>query len=545
MEKPLIECDTLNGPAKLCGKPVKINEIEYLYSISKSEDNELSIVFFESIPKSNITFSYKATLLKLTQDIKILSLCENIDEMISSLNKVFNSGNIKVDEKNGKYYLEMEFGGIISKKTVIELTKTEPEVPMSQLEERIIFLENNYKILSNKIEKLEKDKNIDITETIKDILKEKEVKLNLFQEMEKLLLSKYKLIPKFKETEKTDESEEREEREEKVIIKIVDDKIKEIEKNKMNDIENVQKIINENLKEINGIKQKINKKENNSIDNYIIFKVAINGENKNKDIRLFNQSSIYKNYNNFEIGDIEIMIDEKPIPIKYKYHTNFEYDKESKNCEKSQRIEYNLFQNFEFYWNFEKGGIYTIKIIFKKKLYKSNNLFSGCRDIIEIDCSNFDCSQITDCSFMFYECIKLKILNLGKLNFSLSTHFNSMFSDCKKLEILDVSNFDTKNAETFKFMFYNCERLKEINVSKFITSKCKEISSMFQYCKSLTSIDMLNWDMKSIEYSQKYYGLYKLFNECTNLKYIKMNLNFSNPKQLLNVDIFGGLPKNG
>ena len=71
-------------------------------------------------------------------------------------------------------------------------------------------------------------------------------------------------------------------------------------------------------------------------------------------------------------------------------------------------------------------------------------MFYGCQDIIEIDCSNFDCSQITNCKSMFIVCNLLEKINLGKLDFPLSKNFSYMFCRCRNLKELDISHFSMK-----------------------------------------------------------------------------------------------------
>ena len=102
---------------------------------------------------------------------------------------------------------------------------------------------------------------------------------------------------------------------------------------------------------------------------------------------------------------------------------------------------------YVYYWNFTTKGIHTIKIIFKKKLLQCNSLFFVFNNIYKIDCSNFDCSQIIDCSGMFYNCFSLIEINSGKLDFALSNNFSQMFDRCKNLEKLDVSYFNTNNSK--------------------------------------------------------------------------------------------------
>ena len=540
-----------------------INEIEYSYLISKSEDNDsLTIKLYESIPKTNIYFLYQAQKSKLIKDIAVLSLYDdNIEAMITSLNEVFAQGNAKFEEMSGKYFLKLKFGEIdILKKSVIELIKCEPVDPIIDLKNRIKVLETNYNILLEK----NKNKNDDIKGIIREVLQEKDIKKNLFLEMEQMLLSKYNLIT----NENGKNSENR-------IEKIIENEIKKKEKILNEKIKQEEKQIIANINEIKNIKQQLIDNEAKKGDilhnnNFILLKIYINSEDVNKKIHLINQDPTYKYFCNFERDDIEILIDgvytgdveyerDKPklkIAIEQRnYDLNDKIDNLKYNLNK--KIDYlehdlremfdNLTEQFYYYLTFKNKGIYTIKIIFKKKLSSCRNLFKDCNQISEIDCSNFDCSQVINCSGMFRNCSKLKKLNLGHLDFCLSKKFAQMFENCKNLEELDVSFFNTKNSYTFCSMFNGCSKLKEINVSNFESSKCLCISKMFSGCESITSIDMLNWNMKSIEIIKEKEGLSNsfdfsiwdcvveeeaigidlLFNGCINLRSIKMSSNFS------------------
>ena len=212
---------------------------------------------------------------------------------------------------------------------------------------------------------------------------------------------------------------------------------------------------------------------------------------------------------------------------------------------------------FYFYLYFHTEGIHTIKIIFRKKLYNCKFLFLNCKDIIEIDLSNFDCSQVISCESMFDGCISLEKINLGNLDFSLCENFKCMFNGCYNLENLDVSHFNTKNSSTFEKMFCKCKKLKNIDVYKFNSSRCEFINSMFEQCENLSEINMINWDMKLLHISQvgwfsKEYemnSINRLFYGCKNLKLIKMRSNFSNSKLFIfeekKNEIFKGLPPGG
>ena len=150
--------------------------------------------------------------------------------------------------------------------------------------------------------------------------------------------------------------------------------------------------------------------------NYIELKLNITKKDIGKDIIFLNQNALYYN-NNFERDDIEVNIDNINVPIKYKKYDNYNYQLKYKDNELSEKIDRNLKSIIKYYWNFEKEGIYTVKISFRIRLFNSSYMFAGCENIIEINCSKIDCSQIIDCSYMFYQCSSLKIINLGKLDF--------------------------------------------------------------------------------------------------------------------------------
>ena len=139
----------------------------------------------------------------------------------------------------------------------------------------------------------------------------------------------------------------------------------------------IQKKLDENINYINDIIPKNY--------NYIILQVKIDEKDLNKDIRLFNRVKSNDNFN-FERDDIKTIIDNQIVNIK--------------------------FENNKFFWNFKTTGMHIIKIIFKKKLLQCDHLISNCDNIYKIDCSNFDCSQIIDCSYIFYYCSSLIEMNL-------------------------------------------------------------------------------------------------------------------------------------
>ena len=527
-EKEALSENAPSGPIFPENQGILIGDVKYSYSITKSESNEESLIIklIDPSQKSNIYFTYEAPMEQLIKEIKFLSLCESLDEMIESLQDVFSQGNVFVEKKDGVYNMEFKVSGI-KKKCIIQLTKNEieqPKEPENEIESKINKLEKNYKDLYNKYEELKIIKKNEVKEIVKEVIFDDDIALKFFEKMKPMILS---IINDNNKNEDEDENDNEN------IENNIMNKVKEELNNKENKINNqiniFQQQLNENINDINNIKSNNN--------NYIILQVKIDEDDLNTDIRLFNQVRTYKYYCNFERDDIETIIDNQIVNIKYKnFYGDFKYDEKSKNCELSQKIEHNLNIKYEYYWNFTTTGIHTIKIIFKKKLLQCNELFSYCNNIYKIDCSNFDCSNMFN-NNRFGSKSSLIEINLGKLDFALSTDFSYMFNGCENLEKLDVSYFNTNNSKSFNSMFFYCSKLKQINVSKFITTNWENICQMFSNCSSLESIDMLNWDMKNIN------DINYLFYKCSKLKNIKMN--FNNDKKLSFDHTFYKLPEGG
>ena len=160
---------------------------KYSYSIIRSENEEDSIIIklFDQNKKSTKYFTYEAPSQKLRNDIKFLSLCENLDEIIISLNNIFSEGNAKDEENNGQFYLELKFVVTgIAKKSIIQLTEHDPEKPKRELEIKIDKLENKYKELFNKYEELKKFQENNIRNIVKEVIFDKNIKNKLFEEFE-------------------------------------------------------------------------------------------------------------------------------------------------------------------------------------------------------------------------------------------------------------------------------------------------------------------------------------------------------------------------
>ena len=76
-----------------------------------------------------------------------------------------------------------------------------------------------------------------------------------------------------------------------------------------------------------------------------------------------------------------------------------------------------------------EGDKNKITLIFKEKINSCYCMFFGLENIIEVDLSNFDASEVISMSFMFSYCNNLIKIKFGNINTSSVKYMNRMFSD--------------------------------------------------------------------------------------------------------------------
>jgi len=92
-----------------------------------------------------------------------------------------------------------------------------------------------------------------------------------------------------------------------------------------------------------------------------------------------------------------------------------------------------------------------IILVWKKKLKSCENLFESCYNIVEIDLSNFDASEVTSMVGMFSECSNLDTINFGNFNTSSVTNMSKMFYHCDELTQLDLRMFKTPKLKSMEY----------------------------------------------------------------------------------------------
>ena len=163
------------------------------------------------------------------------------------------------------------------------------------------------------------------------------------------------------------------------------------------------------------------------------------------------------------------------------------------------------------------------------------------KNIVELDLSNFDTSQVTDMQFMFSGMSSLTTLDLSNFDTSQVTDMKYMFRDTSSLTTLNLSNFDTSRVTNMEVMFYGMSSLTSLDLSNFDTSQVKYMNYMFSYMSSLTTLDLSNFDTSQVAYMNSMFSGTSLtslnLSNFDTSKVMKMSNMFFNMRNLTSLNL--------
>jgi surface protein len=128
----------------------------------------------------------------------------------------------------------------------------------------------------------------------------------------------------------------------------------------------------------------------------------------------------------------------------------------------------------------------------------AENMFTGCKELTELDVSKLDTSEVTTMKNMFQNCSKLTQLDVSTFDTSNVTNMENIFAGCLDLTELDASKLDTSKVTTMYGMFQNCSKLTEIDVSNFNTNNVTNMGRMFYGCSKLAKLDIRNFTFDKV-----------------------------------------------
>ena len=139
------------------------------------------------------------------------------------------------------------------------------------------------------------------------------------------------------------------------------------------------------------------------------------------------------------------------------------------------------------------------------------SMFNGMRNLTTLNLSNFDTSKVTDMSAMFHNMSNLTTLNLSSFDTSQVTNMHAMFSDTSNLTSHDLSNFDTSKVTNMARMFSGMRNLTTLNLSSFNTANVTDMSAMFAGLPNLATLDLSSFDTSNvIDMSGMFYEAFNL-----------------------------------
>ncbi len=108
-------------------------------------------------------------------------------------------------------------------------------------------------------------------------------------------------------------------------------------------------------------------------------------------------------------------------------------------------------------------GSRNLSLIWNYSLTNMAEMFKDAQDLVKVDFSEFDSSEVTDMKGLFSGCRNLASLNLSNLNTSKVKNMSSIFKNCEALSSLNLDNFDTSNVDSMNNMFSHCTSLISLN----------------------------------------------------------------------------------
>lgn len=132
-------------------------------------------------------------------------------------------------------------------------------------------------------------------------------------------------------------------------------------------------------------------------------------------------------------------------------------------------------------------------------LESAHDLFSGCQKLSNLQgITNLVTSKMTNIYQMFYACKELVTLDLSGWDTSNINQITCLFHTCIKLtSIIGIENWNMQNVNNSGSMFYNCAGLKELDLSKW-NLNLTNISSTFNGCEGLTKLNISTWDTRNV-----------------------------------------------
>lgn len=128
---------------------------------------------------------------------------------------------------------------------------------------------------------------------------------------------------------------------------------------------------------------------------------------------------------------------------------------------------------------------------------EGNKYFEGLKNLLTIDVSKLNVSNVVDFSNYFRGCSKLfNFYSMGitrgyEISFwatKKAKTFGGMFTGCSSLTGLRLDSWDTRNVGNMMTMFAGCIKLETLHLEGWNTQSVNLMSNMFSDCSAITSL---------------------------------------------------------
>ncbi|AVK63819.1 hypothetical protein C5Z26_06720 [Lactobacillus sp. CBA3606] len=130
---------------------------------------------------------------------------------------------------------------------------------------------------------------------------------------------------------------------------------------------------------------------------------------------------------------------------------------------------------------------------------QSVSLFSGMTNLTTFENgSNFDVSNVTSMSRMFFKDSALVSIDVSNWDTSNVTDMSDLFQDNSSLTSLDVSNWNTSKVTSMNYLFRNVSSVTTLDVSKWNTDSTITMLAVFYGTTNLTNLDLSGWNTSQV-----------------------------------------------
>lgn len=206
---------------------------------------------------------------------------------------------------------------------------------------------------------------------------------------------------------------------------------------------------------------------------YLTFHSAFDNQN----VRIFHRMEMIEWYevngtryiNNSDVGDRNLVINTGDTLIKAKLNDSTFDGGLFNNCIRLEKCD--------------------LSRVVENKIETLSEMFYNCQNLETIIMPSTH-QDLADAQDAFYHCGQLTEIDLSNISFYGLPSFRNMFKLCNKLTtIKGIENWNVESVSDFSYMFYNCIALRNVDLSNWNTAMMWSTESMFENVESVGKTD--------------------------------------------------------